>query len=58
MSKPKKQPDDTPLEHHWICEGCQTVNVGVDPPDLCRICEHEFFENLADLCEDHAARYA
>lgn len=47
MAKPKIDPE-TPLEHHWICEGCDAVNVGVDPPDYCRVCEHTFFENAAD----------
>lgn len=37
-----------PLEQHWICEGCDGVHVGVDPPDEC-YCGHRYFENLADI---------
>lgn len=46
--KPKKN-DAAPLEQHWICEGCQDVTQGADPPDFCRLCQHPMFENAADL---------
>ncbi len=47
MPRPKP-PTDTPPEHHWVCEGCDAVHVGVDPPDYCNVCDHPYFENMAD----------
>lgn len=54
MPKPKIDPE-TPVEHHWICEGCGAVNIGVDPPDECRLCAHPYHENLADQIRERDA---
>jgi rubrerythrin len=48
----KPKPIEAPVEHHWICEGCDGVSVGVDPPDVCDVCGHRYFENLADVCDE------
>jgi rubrerythrin len=52
----KREP--APLEHCWVCEGCSDVTEGVNPPDLCRLCEHEFFENMSDLLAEKQAASA
>jgi rubrerythrin len=46
---------DTPVEHHWVCEACDNVHVGVNPPDWCSYCEHTYFENLADMFRERDA---
>lgn len=38
----------------WLCEGCGDVSYGESPPDVCRLCEHEYFENLADVEEERS----
>lgn len=40
----------------WVCEGCGRVCEGVDPPDQCPVCEHKFFECLADILKDAPKR--
>jgi rubrerythrin len=49
------KPGETDTAMTWICEGCGDVSYGVSPPDLCRLCEHEFFENLADMVTEAAS---
>lgn len=51
MAKAKKPTQDHPLEHNWVCEGCGAVHIGLNPPDMCH-CEHEMFENLADIVRE------
>lgn len=40
---------DPQLATTWVCEGCSSVVEGVSPPDICPVCEHEFFESFADV---------
>ena len=47
MPRAKPAPE-TPLREHWRCEGCDTVFAGVNPPDVCPVCEHNYFENCQD----------
>ena len=42
----------TPSREIWLCEGCGVAYVGVSPPDKCDVCDHEFFENIADMEEE------
>jgi rubrerythrin len=45
-----------PFEELWQCEGCGLVWEGVNPPDKCDMCDHEYFENMADLEEERAGK--
>jgi rubrerythrin len=47
--KRKSPITDEDLKQTWVCEGCGAANTGVNPPDACDICGHEFFENLWDV---------
>lgn len=56
MAGKKVNPEDAyPLNMHWVCEGCQNATLGVNPPDTCRFCEHEYFSNLQDDEDEKAS---
>ena len=57
MATKPKEPVFDEVHHHWICEGCDAANLGVNPPDQCRVCGHAYFENLADQLEDDKTRH-
>lgn len=49
----KKQPDLTPSDQHWVCEACDGVHLGVNPPDEC-YCGNRYFDNLADTLKERS----
>lgn len=49
--KPAPEPERPPVPSAWlwVCECCGHVSEGVDPPDTCTWCSHEYFQNFKDL---------
>lgn len=43
---------ETKYEHVWQCEDCGTIFIGVNPPDACSECGHQYHANMADTLRE------